>query len=151
MRVALVAGMLDRIRGCLLGTALGDAAGLPYEGLPPARVAHALGDASPRSRGLVPAAAIEAAIRLGGDTDTIAAIAGAITGARMPHLLDTDALDRLGRTRVWLERLAVAVADGTTPPRRHHPLVAVPANLAVGVVFVGYALRLLVGSASRSH
>lgn len=330
MRVALIAGMLDRIRGCLLGTALGDAAGLPYEGLPPARVAHALGDASPRPRRLVsddteqtaliasalacardpdrfgaevirrlrrwflalppaigwgtlracvklclgarrgvasagnapamraavigvvatddahldalcaaattpthtdpravdaarivaraargqvsldalaaacrtdalaaaiariapltgappavvvralgwprgpgaycietvpaalwasagaatPAAAIEAAIRLGGDTDTIAAIAGAITGARMPHLLDTDALDRLGRTRAWLERLAVAVADSTPPPRRRHPLAAVPANLAVGVVFVGYALRLLTSSAIRPH
>jgi len=30
-----------RIRGALLGTALGDAAGLPFEGLPPARVARA--------------------------------------------------------------------------------------------------------------
>jgi ADP-ribosylglycohydrolase len=96
-----------------------------------------------------PAGAIEAAIRLGGDTDTVAAIAGAIAGARAPHLLDARALDRLGRTRAWLEQLAVAVAEGAPPPRRRHPLVAVPANLAVGVVFVGYALRRV--TASTNH
>lgn len=33
----------ERIAGCLLGTAVGDALGLPYEGLPPRRAARMLG------------------------------------------------------------------------------------------------------------
>jgi ADP-ribosyl-[dinitrogen reductase] hydrolase len=92
-----------------------------------------------------PRAAIEAAIRLGGDTDTTAAIAGAIAGARRPHDLPGPWLDRLGTWREHLEQLADATAEGRTPPRRHHPLVVVPRNLAVGFVFLGHALRRLCG------
>ncbi|HEX3762304.1 MAG TPA: ADP-ribosylglycohydrolase family protein [Kofleriaceae bacterium] len=138
----------------------------PHVGEPPAAVVRALGwtrgpgaycvETVPAAlwacaSAATPAGAIEAAIRLGGDTDTIAAIAGAIAGARTPHLLDAQAVDRLGRTRAWLERLAVAVAERTPPPRRRHPLAVVPANVAVGVLFIGYAVRHLALSASPSR
>jgi ADP-ribosylglycohydrolase len=87
-----------------------------------------------------PLDAIDAAVRLGGDTDTTAAIAGAIAGARAPHLVPTDV-----PWRRYLEALARAVADGAPPPRPYHPLLAVPRNLAVGAVFVGMLLRRLTG------
>ncbi|MCE9579214.1 MAG: ADP-ribosylglycohydrolase family protein, partial [Deltaproteobacteria bacterium] len=92
-----------------------------------------------------PAAAIHAAIRLGGDTDTVAAIAGAIAGAHAPDALPVDGVARLGATGRYLARLAAALADGFPAPRRHHPLVAVPRNLAVGIVFVGHAARRALG------
>jgi hypothetical protein len=75
-------------------------------------------------------------VRLGGDADTTAAIAGAIAGAHAPHLVPHDVPWRL-----YLERLALALAEGRPPPRHHHPLLSIPRNLVVGVVFLGLAIR----------
>jgi ADP-ribosylglycohydrolase len=86
--------------------------------------------------GRTPVDAVDRAVRLGGDADTTAAIAGAIAGAHAPHLVPLDIPWHL-----YLERLALAVAEGRPPPRHHHPLLSIPRNLAVGVVFVGLALR----------
>lgn len=91
--------------------------------------------------------ALERAVRLGGDTDTVAAIVGALVGAQagasgLPRAwldgivdwpLSTDALRELGR----------AVANGTSPrPRRW--LAALPRNLATTALILGHiGLRLL--------
>src|SRR5207244_1620526 len=72
---AIMLARRDRILGCLLGTALGDAAGLPFEGLSAARVARRLGDAPldlPR-RALV-----------SDDTEQTALIAAALARSRAP-------------------------------------------------------------------
>ncbi|EDM79481.1 probable dinitrogenase reductase activating glycohydrolase (draG) [Plesiocystis pacifica SIR-1] len=92
-------------------------------------------------------ASLELAVRLGGDTDTTAAIVGALVGARdgvggLPQdwlegiwdwPLTTDSLDALAR----------ALASDQPPPR-HRWLAAIPRNLACIAVIVGHVtLRLL--------
>jgi ADP-ribosyl-[dinitrogen reductase] hydrolase len=60
--------------------------------------------------------AIESVIRLGGDTDTVAAITGALVGARVGKAgIPTEWLDRWAdwpRSVAWMERLALKLADG---------------------------------------
>ncbi len=109
---------VDGALGALLGTFVGDALGMPFEGRPPAAVPDRiemvdarlgrvgeLGDAGPADAAAalgnsavgdesVPTAiyaavsqrrfedAVSFAVRCGGDTDTIGAMAGAIAGAR---------------------------------------------------------------------
>lgn len=98
-----------------------------------------------------PRAAIEAAIRLGGDTDTVAAIVGALAGARLgaaalPH-------DWIAGIRDWpvnvalLHRLADALVDPRVDPRssvartpRPRVLASVVRNLALLGVVLGHAL-----------
>ena len=89
------------------------------------------------------AAAIDGAIRLGGDTDTVAAIAGALVGARFgsaslppPWIAG---LAEWPRDVAWMRRLARALAEGGRPL----PVAwwALPArNLAVGLVAIGHVL-----------
>jgi ADP-ribosylglycohydrolase len=86
-----------------------------------------------------PAVAIETAIRFGGDTDTTAAIAGAIAGAHAPERLPTSGIP--AGWRVYLDKLAQAIVERRPPPRRLHPLVAVPRNVGVGLAMVGVLLR----------
>ncbi len=92
-------------------------------------------------------ASLEQAVRLGGDTDTTAAIVGALVGAR-------DGGARLPRDWVegvmdWplstttLRQLASALATGQPPPRQRW-LASIPRNLAfVAIIFGHVALRLI--------
>lgn len=90
-----------------------------------------------------PRAAIEAAIRLGGDTDTVAALVGALAGASTgPSALPPEWLAGI---RDWpldvatIDRLADALAHGRRPPRPR-PLAALPRNLLLFAVVLGHAL-----------
>jgi ADP-ribosylglycohydrolase len=97
--------------------------------------------------------AVQSAIRCGGDTDTVAAITGALVGARLgkagipPEWL-SGVID-WPRSLAWVEALAERVAVGAwqTQPQRAHPLGvwALPARNAVffGCVLVHVARRLL--------
>jgi len=86
-----------------------------------------------------PVVAIDTAIQLGGDTDTVAAIAGAIAGAHAPDRLPTTGIP--AGWRAYLEELARAIAERRRPPRRLHPLVAVPRNVGVGLAMIGVILQ----------
>lgn len=87
--------------------------------------------------------AVDAAVRLGGDTDTIAAIAGALAGAAAPHAVPADWLARYvgwpdGEGR--LRELAARLASGGAPlPERR--MAQLGRNLASGVVAVGHLMR----------
>lgn len=65
-------------------------------------------------------AAVESAATLGGDTDTVAAIVGALAGANLgPEAIPGDWLQGLRdwpRSVAWLRRLADAAADGSAGP-----------------------------------
>jgi ADP-ribosylglycohydrolase len=90
---------------------------------------------------------LEQAVRLGGDTDTTAAIVGALVGARdgvggLPQ-------DWIDGVRDWplstrgLRDLAAALAAGRVAPRQRW-LASIPRNLAfVGVILGHVALRLV--------
>jgi ADP-ribosylglycohydrolase len=85
----------DHGAGVLLGLACGDAVGRPVEGYPADRIAAEFG---------------QPAVNLGGDTDTVGAMAGAIGGARfgagsLPDRWLAD-LDRRAELRDLGERLA---------------------------------------------
>ncbi|MEM6292026.1 MAG: ADP-ribosylglycohydrolase family protein [Myxococcota bacterium] len=94
-----------------------------------------------------PAAAIETAIRLGGDTDTTGAIVGAWMGAAhgarglpKPWL---DGLVDWPLTRTHLVELADALHEGKPPPRQRW-VAAFPRNLAMIGLIVGHVgMRLL--------
>jgi ADP-ribosylglycohydrolase len=97
--------------------------------------------------------AVQSAIRCGGDTDTIAAITGALVGARVgkagiPAEWLRGAIDWPRSVR-WIEALAERVAEGKwqTEPQRPHPLAvwALPARNAAFFcwVLVHVARRLL--------
>ena len=85
-------------------------------------------------------------MRLGGDTDTTAAIVGALVGARTgAEGLPEDWLDGI---RDWpistesLRALADALANGTAVPRQRW-VASIPRNLALVVLIIGHlALRL---------
>lgn len=97
-------------------------------------------------RGEEPALAIEAAIRLGGDTDTTGAIVGALVGARhgaggLPGELLSGIRD-FPLTLEVLGRLADAVVSGREPPPQR-PLAALARNLAFVPLLLGHVgLRL---------
>lgn len=95
-----------------------------------------------------PPAAIEAAIRLGGDTDTVAALVGALVGATTgPSTLPERWLAGI---RDWpltlgtLGRLADALAHGGPAPRLRL-FAAVPRNLLLFAVVLGHALARALG------
>lgn len=96
--------------------------------------------------------AIESVIRLGGDTDTVAAITGALVGARVGKAgIPTEWLDRWAdwpRSVAWIERLALKLAEGKW---REAPQPAVPLawwaipfrNLFFFLVVLAHILRRL--------
>ncbi len=71
--------------------------------------------------------AVESVIRLGGDTDTVAAITGALVGARVGKAgIPKEGLDRWAdwpRSVAWMEKLALKLAEGKW---RESPQPAVP-------------------------
>ena len=76
--------------------------------------------------------AMRAAIRCGGDTDSVAAIVGGIVGVR-----DASMLDRLIEwpcDAAWLRRLSDAAAGGSSPPRL--PIVSRIARNALALTFI---------------
>lgn len=97
-----------------------------------------------------PERALENAIRLGGDTDTVAAIVGALLGAR--H--GARRLPRAWVDGIWdwplsvraLEALASSLARAEPPPPQRW-LAAIPRNLAfIGLLFGHLGQRVLEGS-----
>ena len=91
---------------------------------------------------------LEHAVRLGGDTDTTAAIVGALVGARdgvagLPG-------DWVEGVRDWpvtmasLRALAAAIVDGGAPPKQRW-LASIPRNLALVAVICGHIALRLVG------
>jgi ADP-ribosyl-[dinitrogen reductase] hydrolase len=89
-------------------------------------------------------AAVQSAIRCGGDTDTVAAITGALVGARVgkagiPAEWLTGIIDWPRSVR-WIEALADRVADGKwqTEPQPAHRLAwwAIPARNALFTTWV---------------
>jgi len=94
-----------------------------------------------------PRKALEAAIRLGGDTDTVAAITGALVGAEV----GASGLpsEWIAGIRDWplsiayVNKLAQAVAEGGRPPR-FWGWAALPRNCAVLFVILGHAILRLV-------
>lgn len=74
------------------------------------------------------AAAVDAAVRLGGDTDTVAAIVGGLAGAATGPAAIPPAwlagIRDFPRTPKWIARLARRLADShaTSPPRQLGPL-----------------------------
>lgn len=97
-------------------------------------------------------AAIESVIRLGGDTDTVAAITGALVGARVGKAgIPKEWLDRWAdwpRSVAWLEKLALKLAEGKwrESPQRAVPLAwwAIPfRNLFFFLVVLGHVFRRL--------
>lgn len=85
--------------------------------------------------------AIEAAIRLGGDTDTTGAIVGAIVGARhgvggLPSAW-VEGLSDWPLTVPEIHALARSVAEGTPPPRQRW-VAAIPRNIAFTLLLFGH-------------
>lgn len=190
----------NSIQGCLLGTAVGDAIGLPYEGMRPGRVAKLIGNEALRHRFLygwgkivdqilrafetgrvlnaledqrtaevkgisgyvyqtVPVAiaawwieygdfqrTVESAIRLGGDTDTVAAIAGGLAGASLgSEGIPEDWVDGIkdwphGAPRI--RQLSNALVSGESKPIPFHWGLALRGLLFTGVV-LGHGIRRL--------
>lgn len=91
--------------------------------------------------------AIEAAVRLGGDTDTTGAIVGAVVGARVgAEALPLEWVEGLldwPLTVPELRRVGRALANGAAPPRQRW-LAAIPRNVAFTLLLFGHvALRVL--------
>lgn len=92
-------------------------------------------------------AAVEAAIRLGGDTDTVAGIVGALSGAALGIGAVPD--DLLGglcdwpRSQAWMRQLATALFQGDRPPRLFWPALPLRNMLFAGVVIAHGLRRLL--------
>lgn len=95
-----------------------------------------------------PATAIEAAIRLGGDTDTIAALVGALAGAHAgPEVFPAGWLADIHDwplTLATIHRLADALARGDAPPGPRS-LAALPRNLLLLAIVLGHALARALG------
>lgn len=97
--------------------------------------------------------AIEAAIRLGGDTDTVAAMVGALAGARLgPSALPIDWIAGITDWPVnvsMIHRLAdAAVGRGRAP--RQRIAASVVRNLALLGVVLGHALARGLARAMRA-
>jgi ADP-ribosyl-[dinitrogen reductase] hydrolase len=96
--------------------------------------------------------AVESAILLGGDTDSVAAITGGIAGGEIgSEGIPTEWLDRLAewpRNVAWMRRLAEQLAKTrnqgiTEHPLSMHWLKTVPRNLTFGAIVIVLALRRL--------
>jgi glutathione S-transferase len=97
-------------------------------------------------------AAVEAVIRCGGDTDTVAAITGALVGARVgKNGIPAEWLGRYAdwpRSAAWVERLGRRLAEGTwreaPQPAVRLAWWAVPVrNFVFLVIVLAHALRRL--------
>jgi ADP-ribosyl-[dinitrogen reductase] hydrolase len=95
---------------------------------------------------------VEHAVLLGGDTDSVAAITGAISGANLGYRAIPSAwVERLAewpRTVKWIEELSRALADAVergvctkAPPM--HWLATIPRNLVFAIVVIGLGIRRL--------
>jgi ADP-ribosylglycohydrolase len=97
-------------------------------------------------------ACVENAVLLGGDSDSVAAIAGAICGANLGFEgLPQEWILRLAewpRTTAWMERLAMSVSETAqgrrdrSPPSMHW-LATIPRNLAFAAIVLALGLRRL--------
>jgi ADP-ribosyl-[dinitrogen reductase] hydrolase len=100
-----------------------------------------------------PSAAIEAAVRLGGDTDTVAAIVGALLGAELGarelvRLLEPRWIERLHDWPIdlaYLRRLARALARSDRTLPRHRWLLAPLRNLAFVLVILTHGFARALG------
>ncbi len=92
-------------------------------------------------------AGVQAAIRCGGDTDTIAAIVGGIVGTAVGAAgIPAPRLDRLHewpRSVAWMRRLAAAAVRRQPPPRANVFAVVARNAYFFAVVLVHIARRLL--------
>ncbi len=94
--------------------------------------------------------AVEDAVMLGGDTDTVAAITGAICGANLGvEAIPDEWLDRLKewpRTRTWMERLATNLSETSEltkqgkPPAMHW-LATIPRNVFFAIIVITLGFR----------
>jgi len=152
----------DAVVGCLLGQAVGDMMVLPAENLSARRIAkwfpkldrprflfgHGMGSDDTEHACMT----ANALLRCGGDTDTVAAITGALVGTRIGKAgIPTEWLDRWcdwPRSIRWIEKLGERLAEGKwrTAP---HPAVglawwAIPfRNLFFFLVVLCHAVRRL--------
>ena len=95
---------------------------------------------------------VENVVLMGGDTDSVAAIAGAICGANVgSDNLPPDWLNSLAewpRGKSWMQRLAKALSDQAEgekkpkPPQMHW-LATIPRNLIFAAVVLGIGFRRL--------
>lgn len=92
------------------------------------------------------------AVLLGGDTDSIAAITGAIAGANLGHAaIPTEWVDGLTewpRNVKWMEQAAVVLAENLTGPQYTDPppmhwLATLPRNAVFATVVLGMGFRRL--------
>jgi hypothetical protein len=143
------------ITGCLLGTAVGGALGLPYEGLTPRRVHRLFNDLERYhfvfGRGMVSddtehaCFVAQGLLASGGDTDTVGAIFGGIVGAGVGRDgIPAEWLRHLAewpRSVRWMERLTSELARSSANgiPCRPQRLF-VPAVLLRNAVFAALVL-----------
>lgn len=95
---------------------------------------------------------VENAVLLGGDTDSVAAITGAVCGANLgSHKIPAEWVERIAewpRTNDWMKRLAKRLSEATeektkrTPPSMHW-LATVPRNIVFAVIVLGLGFRRL--------
>jgi ADP-ribosylglycohydrolase len=95
---------------------------------------------------------VENAVLLGGDTDSVAAIAGAICGANLGYEgIPIDWIERLvlwPRTTCWMRELAQTLAKAAENQQMENPpsmrwLATLPRNLAFGSIVIALTLRRL--------
>jgi len=95
---------------------------------------------------------VESAVLLGGDTDTIAAIAGAVCGANLgADELPRDWLDALvewPRNLEWMESLAKSLSNTTSGSQAGSPpsmrwLATIPRNIVFAFIVLGLGFRRL--------
>ncbi len=95
---------------------------------------------------------VENAVRLGGDTDTVAAITGAVSGANLgSEKIPAEWIERMAewpRTIDWMTRLAQRLTEATEggtcrrPPSMHWP-ATVPRNVLFATIVLGLGFRRL--------
>jgi ADP-ribosylglycohydrolase len=95
---------------------------------------------------------VENAVLLGGDSDSVAAITGAVCGANLGNdKIPPEWIARLSewpRTTNWMNRLAEAVAEASkannsrTPPPMYW-LATIPRNVIFAAIVLGLGLRRL--------
>ncbi|QDT96468.1 ADP-ribosylglycohydrolase family protein [Gimesia aquarii] len=95
---------------------------------------------------------VENAVMLGGDTDSVAAITGAVCGANSgANAIPSEWIERLiewPRTKVWMESLAMKIAkvlESTEPqkPPSMYWLATIPRNMVFASVVIALGLRRL--------